>query len=209
MKQALDLYCGAGGASMGIHLAGYDVTGVDIAPMPRYPFDFIQADAIQYLADNLDKIKSTFDFIWASPPCQAYSQSTVQFRIQGKEYPDLVEATRDLLNQTGLPYIIENVVGSPLKNPVTLCGTMFPELKVFRHRLFESNRPLQVEMKCDHAGHKNMRHRGDGGDFISVVGKDVGTTQERRDAMGIDWMNYKEITQAIPPDFSWYLVKQI
>ena len=195
--KVLDLFCGGGGASMGLHLAGFDVTGVDINPQPEYPFEFIQADALSV------EIKD-FDAIWASPPCQAYSFSTKRMRNKGKEYPDLVAPTRALLESSNLPYIIENVVGAPLKDPIVLCGTMFG-LKVFRHRLFESNFPLFVDMQCDHKGHKAMHKRGDGGDFFTVAGKAVGTLAEWQDAMGIEWMTKKCLTQAIPPEYSYYL----
>jgi len=203
---ALDLFCGAGGASVGIYKAGFDeVIGVDNVQQPNYPYHFILDDAIEFMEHGLDE----FDFIWASPPCQAYTWAGAQHRNRGVEYPDLVDVTRQLLQESGKPYIIENVVGAPLINPVTLCGTMFPELKVFRHRVFESNVPLVVERKCAHAGHKAKSRRGDNGDFFTVVGHNTGTHAEWADAMRIDWMNKKELTQAIPPAYSEYLVKQV
>lgn len=205
--RALDLFCGAGGASCGIRKAGYtEVWGVDHAPMENYPFEFIQEDAIEFMQGGLDD----FDFIWASPPCQAYSWGGAQHRNRGKEYPDLVAITREYLVASGKPYIIENVVGAPLISPVRLCGTMFPgKLKVFRHRLFESNVPLVVEMKCDHKGHKAKERRGDDGDFFTVAGHNTGTYEEWADAMGINWMTKKELSQAIPPLYSKYLVEQV
>lgn len=209
MKKALDLFCGAGGASMGIYLAGYEVTGVDISHQPNYPFNFIKADAVEYLEELLESRIIDYDFIWASPPCQAYTWSAKKHVNAGKEYPDLVDIIRELLIKTGKPYIIENVPGAPLNNPVVLCGTMFPDLKVFRHRLFESNFPLVVEMQCSHAGHKAMETRKSGGDFYTVAGHFVGTTEEWGNAMGIEWMKKKELTQAIPPDYAYYLVSQI
>lgn len=209
MKRALDLFCGAGGASMGIHLAGYEVTGVDLVPMPDYPFDFIQADAVEYLSENMDSIKKEYDFIWASPPCQAYTWSAKGRRNAGTEYPDLVEPVRQLLNESGLPYIIENTPGAPLIDPVLLCGTMFPTLKVFRHRLFESNMELAVEMECNHKGHEAKKRRNDDGDFFTVAGHHVGTNAEWQNAMGIEWMKKAQLAQAIPPEFAYYLVKQI
>jgi DNA (cytosine-5)-methyltransferase 1 len=203
---ALDLFCGAGGAAKGIYNAGFEtVVGVDNAHQPNYPYEFYEMDAIDFMADGLDE----FDFIWASPPCQAYSWSSALRRNEGKEYADLVELTRFHLELSGKPYIIENVVGAPLINPVRLCGTMFPELKVFRHRLFESNVPLKVEMECAHQGHEAKKRRQDSGDYFTVAGHWVGTTAEWSDAMGIDWMVKSELAQAIPPVYSEYLVKQV
>jgi len=203
---ALDLYCGAGGAAMGIKNAGFtEVIGVDIEFQPDYPFTFICEDAVEFMGNGL----ADFDFIWASPPCQAYSWSAAGRRNAGYEYPDLIALTREVLDRSGKPYIIENVVGAPLKNPVTLCGTMFPGLKVFRHRIFESNIPLKVEMSCKHDGHKIKKRRNEDGDFFTVAGKWVGTTQEWSDAMGINWMKKADLAQAIPPAYSEYLTRQI
>ena len=203
---ALDLFCGAGGAARGIYNAGFEtVVGVDNTHQPNYPYEFYEMDAIDFMADGLDD----FDFIWASPPCQAYSWSSALRRNAGTEYADLVELTRFHLELSGKPYIIENVVGAPLINPVRLCGTMFPELKVFRHRLFESNVPLKVEMECAHEGHEAKKRRADTGDYFTVAGHWVGTTAEWSDAMGIDWMVKSELAQAIPPVYSEYLTKQV
>lgn len=203
---ALDLYCGAGGASVGIHRAGYDLIGVDNRPQPSYPFDFIQEDAVEFMENGLDD----FDFIWASPPCQAYSVSSASRRKEGYEYADMIEVTRHHLQKSGKPYIIENVIGAPLLNSKKLCGTMFPGLKVFRHRLFESNIDLVVDLVCDHTGHEAMKRRGDGCDFYTVAGHWPGTLAEWSDAMGIDWMKTKyELSQAIPPAYAEYLVKQV
>jgi DNA (cytosine-5)-methyltransferase 1 len=203
---ALDLFCGAGGASKGIWNAGFEyIVGVDNVHMPNYPFEFIEEDAVEFMDNGLED----FDFIWASPPCQAYSWSSACRRNDGYKYSDLVEITRHYLNKSGKPYIIENVVGAPLLDPVVLCGTMFPGLKVFRHRLFESNYPLKVEMNCVHKGHEAKKRRDDSGDFFTVAGHWVGTLSEWSDAMGIHWMTRKELAQAIPPVYSEYLVKQI
>ena len=203
----LDLFCGAGGASQGIYDAGIEeIIGVDSVHQHNYPFEFVCEDAIEFMDAGLEE----FDFIWASPPCQAYSWSSALRRNEGKEYADLVEITRHYLRASGKPYIIENVVGAPLVNPVRLCGTMFPgKLKVFRHRLFESNINLKVEMECAHNGHEAKKRRTDAGDFFTVAGHWVGTTQEWSNAMGIDWMTKSELAQAIPPVYSEYLVKQV
>ena len=129
----LDLFCGAGGAAMGYHRAGFDVTGVDISPQPRYPFKFIQADAMTFPLDG-------FDLIHASPPCQLYSTSAQPGRkLAG--HPDLLGPVRDRLKASGRPYVIENVVGAPMPTAILLCGVTFG-LPLVRHRLFECSHEL-------------------------------------------------------------------
>ena len=205
--KALDLFCGAGGASRGLHDAGYEVIGVDKVDQPNYPYEFYEMDAIEFFLELYDL--TPFDLIWASPPCQAHSWGGAQWRNKGYEYEDFITATRSSLNHSNVSYIIENVVGAPLIEPVVLCGTMFPNLKVFRHRLFESNMNLKVEMKCAHEGHKAKNRRTDNNDYFTVAGHNTGTTAEWSDAMGIDWMTKKELAQAIPPVYSKYLAEQI
>lgn len=138
----LDLFCGAGGAGVGYHRAGFDVVGVDINPQPNYPFEFHQADALDYLADNHQQ----FDAIHASPPCQHYSaMSNCRPGLSG-DYPDMVDQTRQLLDAIGKPWVIENVPGSGMatqatldgRHGIVLCGHMFG-LNLYRHRIFESN----------------------------------------------------------------------
>ena len=141
----LDLFCGAGGASAGYDAAGFDVVGVDVTEQPNYPFPMYVADALTLSPAFL----SEFDVIHASPPCQAYS--VLAHRTDnGAAWPQLVEPVRDMLAATGKPYVIENVVGSPLKDYVTLCGTMFPGLRVIRHRLFEANFPIPARPHPKH-----------------------------------------------------------
>lgn len=157
----LDLYCCAGGASRGYHQAGFtDIVGVDNEPQKRYPFTFVQADALAYL----EKWGHEFDFVHASPPCQAYTQ--LRAVCGNREYPDLVAETRDMLRFVGVPYVIENVPGAPLDTTVMLCGTMFglhtgdAQLAMFglregyaelrRHRLFESSLMLMSPGACRH-----------------------------------------------------------
>jgi DNA (cytosine-5)-methyltransferase 1 len=132
----LDLFCGAGGAAMGYYRAGFeDITGVDNKPQPNYPFEFILGDALEYVIDH----GAEFDVIHASPPCQAYSITKSLPWVD--DYPELIEPLRNLLKETDKPYVIENVLGAPLINPLELCGSMFG-LPLIRHRLFECNPPI-------------------------------------------------------------------
>ena len=196
---------------MGYSMAGFEVTGVDINPQKRYPFEFHQAEALEYLAEHGHE----YDVIHASPPCQAYSVSSKRYRYAGKIYPDLVAPTRAALKKTGMPYIIENVPGAPLQNYIVLCGLMF-DLKVFRHRLFESNYLIPQPAHRSHIG----KYIGDDG-MLCVVGKQggqtgrggkvtgKGTVAQAQAAMGIDWMTWKELTQAIPPAYTRYIGDQL
>jgi DNA (cytosine-5)-methyltransferase 1 len=167
MKKLLDLFAGAGGCSVGYQQAGFKVIGVDITEQINYPFELIVSDVFDFSEDFFDE----FDVIHASPPCQAYSWSTKGIRNKGKEYPDLLGKTRDLLNKTGKEYIIENVPGAPLISPLLLCGTMF-NLRVIRHRKFEINseKPMYAPCKCNHIGSVNR------GDYVSIYdgGKWIG-----------------------------------
>jgi DNA (cytosine-5)-methyltransferase 1 len=132
--RVLDLFCGAGGASMGYHRAGFEVVGVDLVPQPHYPFVFVQADALTYPLDG-------FEVVVASPPCPGYSRATAFHRGARAKHPLLIEPIRERFKAQGVPYVIENVEGAPLLHPILLCGTMFG-LRSIRHRLFESNVPL-------------------------------------------------------------------
>jgi DNA (cytosine-5)-methyltransferase 1 len=202
----LDLFSGAGGAGMGYHRAGFEVVGVDIAPQPRYPFEFHQADALAYCAAHGQE----FDVIHTSPPCQAYS---ITKSIHGNDHPALIEATRDALIATGKPYVIENVVGAPLRSPLMLCGSMFPSLYVYRHRLFECNPPLfMAPATCQHSfkmpASKGAYHELNGTNFITCVGHNF-KASDGRIAMGIDWMTRAELSQAIPPAYCEYIGRQL
>ena len=204
-RKVLDLFCGAGGASMGYHLAGFEVTGVDIKHGKRYPFNYVREDVMDLPIDYL----RSFDLIHASPPCQTYS-ITRNLRIaQGKQTTklDLIEPVRKMLIESGKPYVIENVMGAPLIDPVLLCGSAFG-LKVRRHRLFESNTALKGT-ECNHkAQGRPVGVYGSLNDEIPNGGKTATTIDEAKAAMGIDWMIWTEIVEAIPPAYTRYLGEQ-
>lgn len=200
----LDLYCCGGGAGYGYEKAGFDVTGIDIEPQPKHRGNFIQADAIEYLKEHW----SEYDVVHASPPCQAYSSASMQFRIAGKEYIDLIELTRIELIKTGLPYIIENVPGSPLINPIELCGAMFG-MKTYRHRLFESNINLVAPEHPKHANkNAKMGRKPASDDFIQYVGHFSGVDEVRK-MTGLYWLGQYELAQSIPPQYTEFIGRQV
>lgn len=203
----LDLFCGAGGAAVGYYRAGFtDITGVDIKQQKNYPFEFIQSDALEYL-ENCDLMQ--FDLIHASPPCQAYT--SLRALHPEKEYPELIEPIRTKIEKHC--YVIENVVGAPLENPLMLCGTMFG-LRVFRHRLFECNPVLWwPPAACCHDGKSqaalNSYQTLDNLDFITVSGHNFRRVDGMK-AMGIDWhMTGAEVAEAIPPAYTEWIGKQL
>lgn len=213
----LDLFCGAGGAGKGYHDAGFDVIGVDISPQPRYPFPFHQRDALIFLDVLLDTPdRAGIAAIHASPPCQAHSDLQKQSK---REYQDFIAPVRERLRSLGLPYIIENVEGAPLIDPVKLCGasSAFPELRVIRHRLFESNMPLSgAPCPAKHplvfTHDKRKPHYGkldQDTAYVQVTGGGNCSVKNAREAMGIDWMRKKELNEAIPPAFSCFLGRQL
>lgn len=210
----LDLFCGAGGASVGYERAGFEVFGVDINPQPNYPGrldHFWQEDALVALA-QWDF--NAFDAIHASPPCQAYSDLKTKLT---SEYPKVIEPVRDALEEIGLPYVIENVEGAPLVDPIVLCGTMFPGLRVLRHRLFESNvRLVAPEHPSKHplvfTHDKRKAHYGkldQNESFVQVTGGGNCTVLNAMDAMGIEWMTKAEMNEAIPPAYTEYIGRQL
>jgi DNA (cytosine-5)-methyltransferase 1 len=204
----LDLYCKAGGASVGYARAGFEVIGVDIKKQKRYPYQFIQADALDVLADK-DFI-SQFDVIAASPPCQTHSATKHLRNAQGKSTNkvDLIPQTREGLIASGKIYIIENVPGAPLIDPVVMCGSSFG-LKVRRHRQFESNVKL-TGLSCNHKLQgKPVGVYGSMRDEIPKGGHTAKSLEEAREAMGIDWMLWGDLVEAIPPIYTEYLGKQI
>lgn len=195
----LDLYCKAGGAGWGYHLAGFDVTGVDIRPQPRYPLAFMRGDALEYLAAHGHE----YDAIHASPPCQAFSNAQ---RIMGRQHPDLVGPTRELLLQLGKPWVIENVEGAPLHGPVTLCGAMFG-LRTYRHRLFEASFPLTApEHRAHTAPLRKMGRPVRDGEFIHIVGNFSGAALAR-EVMGMPWATRDELREAIPTAYTQHVGK--
>jgi DNA (cytosine-5)-methyltransferase 1 len=208
----LDLFCCAGGAGVGYYQAGFEVVGVDIDPQPNYPLPFFQADVM-----GLDpKLLELFDAIHASPPCQSYSDLAKRNKNADK-WPRLVEPVREMLIASGRPYVIENVEGAPLINPVVLCGTMFKELRVIRHRLFETNWPLTQPPHTKkhplvHTLDKRKAHYGKTDqykDYVQVTGGGNCSVEAARSAMGIDWMTKKEMNEAIPPAYARYIGEQL
>jgi len=207
----LDLYCCAGGAGVGYARAGFEVVGVDIDPQPRYPFEFIQADAL-----GLDpEFVASFDAIHASPPCQSYSDLAKR-NGNADAWPRLIDPTRDLLVASGKPWVIENVEGAPLRNPVVLCGTMFPGLRVLRHRLFEASFPIVAPPHGKHPKvhtfDKRKSHYGktnDMLDFVQVTGGGNCTVAAAKDAMGITWMTKNEMNESIPPAYTKLIGDQL
>jgi DNA (cytosine-5)-methyltransferase 1 len=193
----LDLFCGAGGAAMGYHQAGFEVVGVDINPQPRYPFEFHQADALEYPLEG-------FDAIHASPPCHDHSALVSRSGTDGTAW--LLEATRQRVRAAGVPWVIENVAGAPMGHWIYLCGEMFG-LRTARHRRFETSwLVLQPFHQWPHkapTSTKKRRAAWDAGYNISVTG-DVGVYVGRL-AMGIDWMTGDELSQAIPPAYTRWL----
>lgn len=224
----LDLYCGAGGASMGYSRAGFEVTGVDIDPQPNYPFTFIQGDAVEYCLAH----GHGFDAIHASPPCQKYSLMS-KGRWKNKDHPDLIATTREAILKTGRPYIIENVSGAraELINPFMLCGTMF-QLKsdagnqLYRHRYFESDIIWPLVPPCQHDRFSAVGVYG-GGQHpkrkfmppVGVYGSTGGSSKRdnkkgfginaRRQAMGIDWMTNQELNESIPPAYTQFIGEKL
>lgn len=204
--RALDLFCCAGGASMGLHRAGFEVVGVDIRPQPHYPFEFHQADALTFPL-------SGFDFIWASPPCQRFSDLAKR-NGNGADWPDLIEPVRRRLSSFGAYFVIENVDSAPLRKDLVLCGTMFASLRVLRHRVFEANFPIN---QPDHGRHplvftrdKRKAHYGkldQDSAFVQVTGGGNCSKANAASAMGIDWMTKNEMNEAIPPAYSEFIGK--
>jgi len=240
--KVLDLFCGAGGSAMGIHQAleevniEHEIIGIDNREMPDYPFNFIKSDVFD--DSCFPNYYDMFDFIWASPPCQAW----VDCNHDRSDKPRLIKPTREILEKTDKPYIIENVELAPIRHDLMLCGKMF-NLGVFRHRFFESNFPIIQPIHPKHKG-----YIGDGKHFTVITGGafrdkrhilarakiknyDYGSYESWSKAMGIDWIRlewtdhkrrkpkYKKniglvlpsghpLAEAIPPAYSKYIIQQ-
>ena len=198
----LDIGCGAGGGAMGYHRVGFEVVGLDIKPQPNYPFEFHRADALDVLAND-ELWAGEFDAFHASWPCQFASD--LRHRT-GREYPDLVTPGRELMRIYEVPYVIENVPGAPLENPITLCGSSFGlganGRQLRRHRLFECSFPVMAP-PCQHQGQPIGVYGTGGGGQMTRGYK--GTPEEYREAMGIDWATRGEIAQAIPPAYTEFV----
>jgi DNA (cytosine-5)-methyltransferase 1 len=203
-RRLLDLFCGAGGATVGYQAAGFHVTGVDIDPQPNYCGDrFIQADA-------LDFDLAGFDAVHASPPCQAFTAYRRRGDGVGDGYPDLIAPVRARIEAWGGPWVMENVAGAPLRDPVMLCGSSFG-LDVRRHRFFESNVALW-SAPCDHASQAprfpcatnrtNLRRTVEIGVWRIPLAV-------QRKAMGVGWMTLAELTEAVPPAYTEFLGGQL
>lgn len=203
----LDLFCGGGGATRGYQLAGFHVTGVDINPQPHYCGDeFVQADAMAFTLDG-------FDAAHASPPCQDHSTLASLQPSHGTGW--MLAATRERLQAAGLPYVIENVQGASLINPIRLCGSSFG-LGVRRHRLFETSPPLPWAAPCAHfLQPEPIDVTGTGGPAARARGQRGGihrkprSLAEAREAMGIDWMSRRELSQAVPPAYTEFIGAQL
>ena len=209
----LDLFCGAGGAAMGYHRAGFEVVGVDIKRQPNFPFEFHQADALEFPLGG-------FDIIHASPPCQVHS---VLSHLANPRHVNLIPQTRTRLIESGKAYIIENVPHAPLINPIMFCGTFFGlktgNAQLRRHRMFEINFGWFLTPICRHNGRTigvfgdkardtaaEKRHYSKPKDIRGKPPSDILFTKEEAfEAMGIDWMNMKELSQAIPPAYTEYI----
>ncbi len=208
----LDLFCGAGGCSVGYDRAGFDVTGVDIDPHPDYPYPFEQADAMAVLADRayLDR----FDVVHASPPCQGYS--TLNALTPEMARDRLIEDVRGALRGWGGTGVMENVESAPMPDSVVLCGSEFglgatcrdgSWHQLRRHRRFESNRLLMGAGGCHHVGQPLGVYGHGGGGQVTHGYK--AWRSEAREAMGIDWMRHEDVVQAIPPAYTEHIGAQL
>ena len=198
-KVAVDLGCGAGGASMGLTRAGFDVLGIDVEAQPEYPFRFWRTD-VTTLSSDWFKNGTKIGLVWASMPCQAYSWSAKRWH---KRYPKLIEPVREKLLDAGVPFVLENVNGAPIRHDLMLCGTMFG-LRVFKHRYFEIH-GFKVSSIL-HPKHTNtVKH----GDMVTTAGHGGNGSAKLKDwqnALGINWVKNKySLAQAIPPAYSEYI----
>ena len=218
----LDLFCGAGGAAMGYHRAGFDVVGVDINPQPNYPFEFVQADALTPIQAFEEHLGFDFDAIHASPPCQAFT--AMKTMANRREHADLLTPTRKLLQQTDLPWVIENVPGAPMETVFRLCGTSFGLgveaydgwRQLIRHRYFESTFPM-LAPSCRHEGStigfygdhaRDRRRRGENGKALDFPDRDK--VRLAQHALDMPWTDsWNELKEAIPPAYTEFIAHQL
>ena len=194
-----DLYCGGGGAARGLSNVDFAVIGVDIKPQPYYPFPFIEADVMSLDADWF----KGFDAIWASPPCQRYSLNAIQHQTV-EDHPDLIVPTRELLDSTGLPYVIENIPNAPIRKDLLLCGSMFG-LRLIRHRIFESNIRLTQLEHGDHHPYFITVTGHPGGNSSRDGNAHLGTMEEWQEVMEIDWLPARTLAEAVPPAYAEHI----
>ena len=203
----LDLFCCCGGASTGLYDKGRNkVTGVDINNNHNYPFEFIKSAVFALESSFFEE----FDFIWASPPCQQFSFGSKRWINSGhRTFCNLIPQTRELLIQTGKPYVIENVPNAPLRKDLLLCGEMFEGLRIVRHRIFECSFPIQQPKHPRHKPRIDKTHSyyctiaGHGGESYSY------SITDWKNAMDIDWVNDKDhLTEMIPPAYSNYILNR-
>ena len=202
MFKVLDLFCCAGGAAMGLHMSldangmKHTITGIDKTFQPRYPFNKRVKDINEMSWMELLE----YDFIWASPPCQKYSLLKY---VTKKEYPDMIPFTREILEKSGKPYVMENVEPAPLRKDLLLCGEMFG-LKIFRHRIFEVNFDIIQPVHYKHKG--SVKH----GDYLTLAGSGCGKSgyiDDWQRAIGINWVRDKHmLAEAVPPAYSCYIM---
>jgi len=213
----VDLYCNAGGCAVGYHRAGFDVVGIDIVPQPFFPFPFELRDALTFLAELIaDPDHLGFDAVHASPPCKLWTVANRVHRANTATlfdpHPDMLGPTLELLADCPIPWVVENVPGAPMPNPVTYCGSSFG-LRVRRHRLFSSNVPL-TPPPCNHAAQGQpvgvygnggaWTRTAPGGGGVKVAGKEAAA------ALGVDWTDHQpNLSQMIPPAYTEHIGEQI
>ena len=212
----LDLFCGGGGAGMGYHRAGFDVTGVDIKPQPKYPFTFIQGDVMKMLEVGYLRLDD-YDAVHGSPPCQLFSSVTPK-AAKAAKHVDLLTPLREVFLAWGGTWVIENVPGAPMRQPLVLCGSEFGLRTkdgwwLKKHRLFESSVPLMGAGGCWCKGKRILGVHGGGGapgtgDRYALRGV-MASAAQGRELMGIDWLNRDQVAQAVPPAYTQFIGEQL